>query len=427
MSWWKSEAGQALVIVALGLVILLGLLGLGIDLGYLRYVKRQMQTANDAAAIAGALQISSCSGSSNCSSLRTAVQSALAENGISTDSITVQTGTCPPSTVTGLTLTINNPPTCMPLGSGAGQNPHSGDTDYVEVYVSQQQPTFFARVFGTASVPIVTRAEAGLGNSTNCVYALGGSGISLQGNATLQVSCGVVDYSDLSVKGSSTLSATSVGVAGDYSSQGSVSVSPPPYDISSSSTDPLSGLSEPFVPTCTGTTKSASFKNGSHTLNGGEYCGGISINGGTILFNPGIYSGGIKITGNPTITFNPGMYILTGGTFQLGQSGNATISGDGVTFYITDGGSVDFSGNSSVSLIAPTSGTYAGILFFQDSSDTQAATITGNSNWTYCNVRVIRPVEELFTDSNQNGVYDQGEPFVDSNGNGVWDGMVFVP
>jgi len=52
---------------------------------------------------------------------------------------------------------------------------------------------------------------------------------------------------------------------------------------------------------------------------------------------------------------------------------------------------------------------------------------TGNSSWAYCNVPVIRPIEEIYTDSNLNGVYDQGEPFVDSNGNGVWDGMMFLP
>ena len=49
----NGESGQAIVAVALGLVVLLGMLGLGIDFGYLRYMKRQMQTAADAAAIAG--------------------------------------------------------------------------------------------------------------------------------------------------------------------------------------------------------------------------------------------------------------------------------------------------------------------------------------------------------------------------------------
>jgi uncharacterized membrane protein len=48
----KEDSGQALVVVALGLVVLLSFLGLGLDMGQLRYQKRQLQRAADAAAIA---------------------------------------------------------------------------------------------------------------------------------------------------------------------------------------------------------------------------------------------------------------------------------------------------------------------------------------------------------------------------------------
>lgn len=47
---------------------------------------------------------------------------------------------------------------------------------------------------------------------------------------------------------------------------------------------------------------------------------------------------------------------------------------------------------------------------------------SGNIN----NVRVIRPVEEPFTDSNASGRWDPGESYTDTNGNGAWDGMVFM-
>src|ERR1700730_710573 len=48
------ESGQALVFVGLSLVVLIGVIGLSIDMGYLRYTKRRLQTAADSAAIAGA-------------------------------------------------------------------------------------------------------------------------------------------------------------------------------------------------------------------------------------------------------------------------------------------------------------------------------------------------------------------------------------
>ncbi len=50
----KSDEGQALVLAALGLVVLMLMAGLGVDVGYLRYHKQQMQKAADAGAIAGA-------------------------------------------------------------------------------------------------------------------------------------------------------------------------------------------------------------------------------------------------------------------------------------------------------------------------------------------------------------------------------------
>ena len=50
----NSQSGQALVFVALGLVVLIGFVGLGIDMGVLRFQRRVQQTAADAAALAEA-------------------------------------------------------------------------------------------------------------------------------------------------------------------------------------------------------------------------------------------------------------------------------------------------------------------------------------------------------------------------------------
>src|ERR1700758_366242 len=50
----NKQAGQALVLTSTALVVLMGFVGLGIDMGMLRYQKRLQQTAADAAAIAGA-------------------------------------------------------------------------------------------------------------------------------------------------------------------------------------------------------------------------------------------------------------------------------------------------------------------------------------------------------------------------------------
>jgi len=44
------DVGQALLLVTLSLLVLTGVIGLAIDMGYLRYTKRRLQTAADSAA-----------------------------------------------------------------------------------------------------------------------------------------------------------------------------------------------------------------------------------------------------------------------------------------------------------------------------------------------------------------------------------------
>jgi hypothetical protein len=84
-------------------------------------------------------------------------------------------------------------------------------------------------------------------------------------------------------------------------------------------------------------------------------------NGNTL--QPGTYCSGLTLNGN--VTLNPGVYVVQG-DFKINS--NASISGSGVTIYVTNGGRVTMNGNATVNLSAPTSGTYAGMLFFGDRS-----------------------------------------------------------
>jgi hypothetical protein len=131
---------------------------------------------------------------------------------------------------------------------------------------------------------------------------------------------------------------------------GGSSISPLPTTGVASVSDPLANLAAPSVGSCNYT---------SYSVSGGA----------TKTLSPGVYCNGISISGGADVVFNPGTYILEGGGLQL--SGGCTISGAGVMFYNTAGsgygyGAVSFSGGTHDVLSAPTSGTYAGILFFQD-------------------------------------------------------------
>ena len=55
----RDDRGQTIMLVALALPILLGFVGIATDLGSLFKDRRTIQTAADAAAIAGALNLSS--------------------------------------------------------------------------------------------------------------------------------------------------------------------------------------------------------------------------------------------------------------------------------------------------------------------------------------------------------------------------------
>jgi hypothetical protein len=50
-------------------------------------------------------------------------------------------------------VNVNNPPQ-------SAQDSNSGNASYVEVVITQNQPTFFVRILGINSVALVARAEA---------------------------------------------------------------------------------------------------------------------------------------------------------------------------------------------------------------------------------------------------------------------------
>ena len=52
-----------------------------------------------------------------------------------------------------------------------------------------------------------------------------------------------------------------------------------------------------------------------------------------LTINHGVYCGGITLVGNVNLTLNSGTYIINGGGISV--TGNSTITGTGVTIYLT--------------------------------------------------------------------------------------------
>jgi hypothetical protein len=215
------------------------------------------------------------------------------------------------------------------------------------------------RVLGITSTRITARAEATMGNSPFCVDTLGTSGTTLQSNGgTLTASCGILVNSTgrtALVANGGTITASTISVSGG-DQIGGATVHPTPITNAPPLPDPLSWVPTPTVGSCT-------------------FSSTYTVNTGTAILNPGTYCGGIILNGGAAV-LNPGLYILEGSGLLV--NGGSITGNNGVTFYL-QAGSVIFNGSSVPNLVAPTTGAYAGILFFQSPSDTSTATINGGS------------------------------------------------
>jgi hypothetical protein len=341
-----------MVLICVSLVAIMGMIAIVTDFSFLQDQRNMMQTAADSAAMAGSEEL-------NYGDQVAAGQADAAINGYTTGTGSV-------------TVAINSPPTMGPNVSNAA---------YVEAIVTKPELTYFLRVLGVSTVTVSARAVAYEGNGPNCIYVLNptaSGALSINGNVTVQSSCGLLvdssSSSGLSVNGNTSITATTIGVVGNYSANGNTTFSPTPKTGVIAASDPLAYVQEPTVGSCAHTNFSLNGNTGSsgspYQLYAGTYCGGISVNGNSVL------------------NFNAGTYVLAGGGMLI--NGNSTMTGTGVTFYNTTGtsgyGAITLNGNSQANFSAPTSGPLAGILFFQDRSIPStgaASTINGNSSSTF--------------------------------------------
>jgi hypothetical protein len=341
------------------MVVLIGVAGLGVDMGVVRYEKRIQQSAADAAAIAGANNLASSSGG-----VIAGGQNASAGNGF-TDNAGGALSTCTASgaTVGTVCVQISDP------ASGPTTGPHKNNANYVEAYVSEVHDTYFIKIFGVTKQVVTARAVATnlSGTDPGCLYLLGpsaaaNSGLTITGGGNGSITaptCGVVDNGDFRSGSSNGWFATSGSFAVAGSNAGgkdnvtcSSGQSPCPAYSVPAGANPLASLTPPPV--------------GSPTKwNNGD--------------GPGTYSGMSFGNGNSNVVLPAGVYVLDGGDFSC--KGNETITGTGVTFYLTNGASWQCSGTPSVNLTAPSAPSpYAGILIYQDPSDHASNTVTGTSN-----------------------------------------------
>jgi Flp pilus assembly protein TadG len=135
---------------------------------------------------------------------------------------------------------------------------------------------------------------------------------------------------------------------------------PAPYTECDPIPDPFADKTAPASNTCTHT--NTSLKNGTFTL------------------SPGVYCGGLVLKPQAEVTFNPGVYIIKNGMFEI--QGQASAAGNGVVFVFV-GSDAEFivRGGGSVSFTAPDAAAtnvagLNGFVLFQDKTTTTAGKTT---------------------------------------------------
>jgi hypothetical protein len=363
----QNQRGQILLFVTFAAIPMFAIIGLVTDLGYMQYVKKSTQAAADAAAHAAIIQFHdsnygasySCGGSVVCQAAPQFCDPAITvpANAVENGCLYAKQNGFLHSASQDVTYTAGvsaTPPTTVGLSSASY---------WVTFRVTQVVPQLFSAVAGNTSGMVTSRATAAVTGARDCIYALdpaAAGAVSLGGTASLTSACGLyVDSSSasaISTNGTSTLSAPEYDVVGGTNTH--VPLTPTANTGVSPASDPLAGLPAPSSAPYTCDYKNYNAANWSNpTLSPGVYCGGIAVK-------------------NNNYTLNPGTYILVGGGLTT-QDANSNIAGSGVTFYNTFGATnkglqayspINIAATSTVNLTAPTTGTYTGILFFEDRS-----------------------------------------------------------
>lgn len=328
--WATCRRGNVAILFALFLPVIIGAAGFGVETTYWYYKRLALQSAADAAAYSAALEQRS---GANTSEVTTVATLSVAKNGFTAPNTAIEVT---PGTVT--------------------------EGGSVQVVLTDHAERFFTGMFIKNDPVIITRATATYNNASNaCILALSptaSKAANFSGSSALTLDgCSVMSNSNaadaMNIQGSAILSTTCViSVGGAHTTSGlNLTKCSAPVTNAPSVADPFASVPVPTKPSCGG---ASSVKN--KTIDATQaFCGGLSLQG--------------------NVTLNPGTYYVEG-DFKVN---NATVIGDGVTIYVKNG-TIDLPSNSSITLAAPKTGTYKGMLFFVDRAVTGPSKFNGTAS-----------------------------------------------
>lgn len=363
----RSQSGSTLIMFTLSLILMMAVLGLVVDIGWAYYRRQAAQAAADSAVLAAASASTSSPTSFTCGLNGIACQDPTScgtdipnppTNNLQVGCLYAQTNGF--SASSGQTVLISANTTTPAPGVPGVQVPY-----WITVSVNESNAQTFSGVFGNSLMTVGAHATASVFPAPgDCVYSLAtaGVGLSVNGNVVVTTACGIYVDSNasnaISLVGSGSIGVTGaqVDIVGNFSANSNTQISPVPTIGQSVAMDPLTGMPAPPVGSCTSS--------------------GISLKShDTMTATPGVYCGTINVGGQASLSLSPGVYVLENG---LSVGGGAQLSGSGVTLYV-QGGSFSVSGGGIVTLTAPISGTYQGIVIFQSRTNTNTLSLVGGS------------------------------------------------
>lgn len=348
----KDRRGNALLMTGLMLPLLVGVAGLATDTIEWALWKRQLQRAADSAAFAGVYAKSMSNDAS------AAVSTDLSnDNQVQNQS--------------GIGLLSGYPAVSYPTSASWSYG--------VKVDLAIQQRLSFSSLFMATPPRILASATAALVDQGDyCVIALentSSTGISIGGNSNTSLGCGAISDSTnstaaVSANGSYNFAASPVAAVGGLPTSITGVTSLRPYHVPMP--DPFANKYPSDVPPGT---NCKNLSQNTYTTTTGNGKNKVTVNHlysyetGATCYNNFKFTGG-------TFYLDPGTYYLDSADFDT--TGGATLYGSGVTIILTGTtpGSIKTNGNATMQLSAPTSGTYADMLYIQSS---QAATNNGNT------------------------------------------------
>jgi hypothetical protein len=345
----QDKRGATAMIVAVAAPVLIGFAALGAETGTWFTIKLRNQSAADAAAISAAYEV--LAGKTDLASdLMPAASEAAVRNGYA-----------------GAWPAVIYPYSDNIVSNG------------VAVTLQEAKGTLLASMF-LSSVKITTTAVAVIEVLDNpCVLALGTSGMDVEVSDSSRL-----DMPDCSVAANS-ISSTAIDLHGSTSSiaaatlvtQGEVSFQgnpidpaapPPEFSLTSSPMIGAPGILDPYAGRLTHAFLTSSISVTNVTR---------QFWNETATIQPALYENGISFGARAVINMTPGVYYITNGNFAVASG--ATVScmscsgSNGVTVILTTTaatgatiGNVLISPGATVTLSAPNSGLFSGLLFVQD-------------------------------------------------------------